>query len=187
MAVEIIHHEDEPGGVLPWSEAERDSWYVASFKTTTGTSYSYVKRTGHAAAVGRALLTQLHERGHEIPAVAIWERDGDVSDWPFGVLDEDGHLVGMVELPRVPPLAVVTDTADPEDIIQEVEKAMETATIAQRIYNAARAKLLEACEIAHDYDVSANTLARMVNGVVSRPTLLKELRMSEQRAAAEEA
>lgn len=188
MTVEIIEN-DGPGesGHFPWHPEERGNWYFITYETATGKSCKYVKRTAHAAAIGRTILAKAREHTPTIASVAVWERDSDADSWPTGVI-ENGQIVDMVDLPRTGALAVATDTDDPEWYVQEVEKNMEAAVLAQRAYNTARNKLIEACAVAvNDGDdeggLSANTLARMVNGVISRPTLLKRLAVSEARAS----
>lgn len=188
MTVELIK-DSGPGesGHFAWHPEERHNWYFVTYETETGKSCQYLKRTAHAAALGRAVLAQARKHTPNIAAVCVWERDSDADAWPTGVI-QDGQIIDMADLPRTTPLAIVTETAEPEEYVQEVEKAMEAAVLAQRAYNAARNKLMETCSIAVDTGdgeggLSANTLARMVNGVISRPTLLKHLSVSESRAS----
>lgn len=188
MSVEIIRFDEQPMSTpLPWTESERDSWYFVNWETPTGRGGDFFKRTAHAAAIGRAVLADCRARNMEVASVSVWQYETHADLEPYVVTTADG-TTDMVDLPRSNPLAIITDSAEPESTIQAVEKAMEEALIAQRASNAARSRLLEACKVAYDCDdASANSLARMVNGVVSRPTLLKTLSLSEQRAAAEEA
>lgn len=160
-------------GLYPWQSPERDNWYVYRGLSKDAIAPGYVRKTAHAAAIGRALLADNRQRGGKWSEVRVYLRD----------LEADAE---------VPPLAAITDPRPVSDTIAALERDIEAARIAQRAYENARARLEGSMTDAYlrsdDLDRadpsfrSANGIAAMVKGVISRPTVLKVLSVHEEEA-----
>lgn len=163
---EIIFHNDADG--VAWSDANRDRLFLYRYETPNSIASGWVKRTGHGHAVARALLARARERGTEVPWVEIWDRDSGGTR-----------------------LAYVTDPSPVSDNLEGLERKIEDARQAKHAFDKLRAEALELASDIFEFDVtpgadwnetlrheavSANQLARMLDGVASRPTVLKALR-----------
>lgn len=107
-------------GKRPWEEPERDNWYGFDVEHPTGWAKGWVKRTAHAAALGRALFAGYEKRGIiDVVAVRVFERDTYERD-------------DLDEMPESAPLAVVTDSAPVPLSVARVERDLEALAIALR-------------------------------------------------------
>lgn len=167
-------------GLYPWQSPERDNWYVYRGISKDAIAPGYVRKTAHAAAIGRALLARNQQQhGGEWSEVRVYLSDREADAWPG---DEEEGL----------PLAVITDPRPVSDAIAAMEQNLEAARIAQRAYETARARLagsmIDVYNQSDDLDRSdpnfrsANGIAGMVKGVISRPTVLKALSVHEEEA-----
>ena len=157
-------------GQMPWQQEERDNWYVAHITKPTGTTLVRAKRTAHAAAIGRALLTHYQEDGATEVRVYRYDTDGDARR----------HL------------AIVTDPRPVNPEVEKLERALEAARPAQweyeRLRSAVEGAMTSAYLASNDLDKtdpshrSANALAEMVKGLISRPPVLKRLAVHEEQA-----
>lgn len=192
MTAELIHYDPKiplPSGKKAWQTPEKDNWYCYLAVTESGAGTALVKRTAHAAAIGRAVLAWYHRDGNtEVKEVRIYQYDSDADTTP--AITRDGKE--LVEVENHQALAVITDSRPVGSDIEQLEKDLEAARILQRTYEAARAKLVGGLRRVYlnsdnleksspDYR-SANALAAMVKGVISRPTVLELLTVHEEDA-----
>jgi hypothetical protein len=183
MADAVIYRRDTlpESGLPPWHRDERDNWYAISADRENGTTAIWAKRTGHAAAVGRALLERSLAEDTGYTAVRVYHRDTDQDTWP--AVTPDGQEI--VEVENQQALAVVTDPRPVSEAVEELERALEEARIARRAYDAARDRVLAGARTVYaesdELDPgdpshrSGNAIAAMLRGIVSRPTVLKFL------------
>lgn len=184
MHPEIIRPEDiePPSDTYPWQKSERDNWYAVRVQTEKGLGLMRVKRTAHAAALGRAILADRRRQG-EVFAVAVFEYDQDADTWPG--ITPDGDLT---ETSLHAPLAVITDPAPVGADVEALERDIEAAQMAKRRWEQAQARATATMQALHARRrrgpdrLTANTLAAMMHGILSRPTVLKALRIPEQHA-----
>lgn len=192
MTAELIYYSKgtvTETGKYPWHKPERDNWYAWSANRPEGTTLGRAKRTAHAAAIGRAILADLRTSSDTpVTAVHVYAYDTDQDTTP--AVTADGQE--LVNIENEAALAVVTDPRPVGDKIEALERDLEAARMAQRVYDAARARVmlgvrevyvasdeLEPGEPSHR---SANALAAMTKGLISRPTILKILSVHEEEA-----
>ncbi|MFF1483158.1 hypothetical protein ACIGZH_01555 [Streptomyces sp. NPDC058319] len=186
---EIIYGDEQawPEGVRAWSSGERDRWYVAVPYDSAGERHGHrhVRRTTHAAALGRLLLADWRTRfpDLDITTIVMYEYDTDADGWP--AITSDGDLINR---PLKASLAVITDSAPVHPEVEEVERAVEKAFLLKRRWLAAQREAMEAAHLAHARlrrtpdKISANSVAEMLDSIASRPTVLKMLRVPEKWA-----
>lgn len=176
-------------GLMPWKRPERDNWYAFTADRPDSTTMGRARRTAHAADVGRAILAHLRA-GSTTPviSVSVYEYDTDADAAP-AVTREGTELV---EIENQAPLAVVTDPRPVGGTIAQLERDVEEARIIQRRYEAARSRVAESMRTVYaesdhldqsspDHR-SANAIAAMVRGLISRPTVLKFLAVHDADA-----
>jgi hypothetical protein len=142
--------------------ADTRDWYLCRWEEPGGFCSDYYQPTGSAHAVGRAVLAQARKSSPGVTSVEV--RRGE---WP-------------------PVLAVVTDTAPAGPCVARFERDLESARVARHAYERAREAMVESMRDAQGVDewLGANEIARRVNGLISRPTVLKLLGTDPQEAAA---
>lgn len=175
-------------GKYPHQAPERDNWYAVTVETPQGRTMLRAKRTAHAAAIGRAVLADQTASGVDVQAVRVYEYDTDEDTWPAVTATGDE----LVEVENQVALAQVTDQRPVSDDVEEFERNVEAARIAQRHYETARAAALGSMRTVYASSInlettdpshrSANALAAAVKGLASRPTVLKLLYVPEAEA-----
>jgi hypothetical protein len=192
MTAELILYTkgtETESGQMPWQRSERDNWYAFTADRPDGTTMGRAKRTAHAAEIGRAVLADLRAKSSTpVASVSVYEYDTDADTMPAAT--GDGRE--LVEVENRAALAVVTDPRPVGEAVEQFERDVEAARIAQRHYEAARARAFSSMRTAYaasdrletsDPDHrSANALAAMVKGLASRPTVLKFLAVHEGEA-----
>jgi len=155
---------DDP---LPWRGDEPKNWFSIHYKTPDGGRvYGWVRRTAHAHAIGRLALADVRRYYPDTDRLEVYDNDRD----PL-------------------PVAVVTDPAPVCARWQEAERLAEDARRAKWAADRATSALLLALQSAHAEEDhadgtyhTANACARLVDGIVSRPTVLKALHTTESGA-----
>ncbi|MFE9777759.1 hypothetical protein ACFYPA_06330 [Streptomyces sp. NPDC005775] len=158
--------EQSASGLYPWQRGEYHNWFQVEMRQENepGAGIEWARRTTSAHEVGRMVLRKHPELGS------------------VRVLNE-----------RYAVLATVTDPAPVCDAIRRIEEDLEPARAAAHILNGCLERLATAVESAawEDADAhylsdshhhSANSLAALVKGIASRPTVLKWCQRDEDEA-----
>lgn len=156
--------EQSASGLYPWQRGESHDWFQIGIGVKGGTGVTWARRNASAHEVGRMVL----RRHPQVDAVEV--------------LNE-----------RYAVLAVITDPAPVCDAIRRIEEDLEPARAAAHILNGCLERLATAVESAawEDADAhylsdshhhSANSLAALVKGIASRPTVLKWCQRDEDDA-----
>ena len=173
---------DDTTGPYPWLPEERDNWWYVQSVAPTGKSLTWYRRTASAHAIGRAALAAAPS---DVTSVRVYEYDFHTNTTPAFRPDTDE----VIEIENAGPVAVVNDPTPVGAYMARAEEALEEARMMQRRFEAARKVLGHRLwehyrsidENADEYR-SANQLAAMARGVISRPTLLNLLRVDEEEA-----
>jgi hypothetical protein len=171
----LVPYTDAAMGTGLREPGERDDWYTAHLYSPEHRATMRVRRTAHAAAVGRALLAYcLGKDTNTITAVVVFACDTDGDAWPSAL--PPGALA---DAPPHTALAVVTDETPVPEEVARVERAVEDALVAGWRWEAARAEALEQARAAHvalrgtAQDRTVDDLASMLDGVMPRPVALE--------------
>jgi hypothetical protein len=150
---------DSSQGPFPWNENRDEYWFAGN---------TWYRRTAHAHAVGRALLAHLRSTRPDLECIHVYECDGHIG---------------------IAPLATIADPTPVRPELEQFERDLEAAKIAKRRLDEAVQRMIPSMmEAYHGADEdspnyrSANQIAAMVKGVMSRPTVLKTLRVYESEA-----